>query len=734
MSPNRKSGPYGEGRDDARKKCERYDIAFELAQKIHEKRKKELKAQGYSGEPLREKLGSVGETADFLFKTQARELDRLAEEKRRQLKPRTEPNRDSRQSPSKKAATEMKNLAAGFKEHLDGKRKLAGQKREQNETKATKTKDIPRQQNTQRERSTDQKPLSLRDVLRDAKQIQEEKREEARRKRFPKETARGKNIETYHEIDHFHPQVKGVKVDSFKQLQQLVDREYPGCKRIKDFDKMMEGGRKHFDLIKKLDGKTHLEYGDIARFVRELDQDFTTVKDWTKIRKPPRIYPILESAISKSEGLARIEKLAQENNGIRNMEDVDRRLGHYYAEKEYRSSKNYDKDREMAEKHFKFMDLLREGGSSTEISRQLDVGWGEVGRWYKGIAPWMIQLASSIPDQTPREGCVWLPTVTGPKNNPSGFIEVPLKITHYNQVADVLKQISSIRTADIVKLEKQFGPSSKIDSFMYSLGALLADGSSQFATDSNLAGSRFVQSFGKAYEWGLTNGEGVRYHLSKIGIQMNRLADREYNPETMRYPTEGTYDYQSDSRPFVTWMRRSGLGLKDQDSKTYDSTDAEWILSAPKEWKTSFLQGLCDGDGCASIKSQYLSIATTANTDFFMDFLKSLDIQSHKGDGAVVINKRDSVKKMNEIGMFRYAKSRKDNLEKLTKMIESIDYSNPLSDAEIKHIKELRSSGKSWGSISESLFDKFGRTLPHYSIQRRYENDENKRETPAQSD
>ena len=513
--------------------------------------------------------------------------------------------------------------------------------------------------------------------------------------------------------------VRDDEVRSYKHLNEIVKKDFRGVMRIKGYDKMMAGAKKHFDLIERLSGRTHLEYGEVAKLAKTIDQDFISTQDWAVKTKSPRMYTALESAISKPEALAQIEKLIRENNGIRNMENIDRRLGHYYAEKEYRESPNYNKDREMAVKYFKFMDLLKDGGSLTEIGRQIDSGWSVVGRWYKGQPPWMVKLASSILEVSPKESNVWLPTVTGPKNNPGGFIEVPREVTSHHQILDVLKQVKSMDGPKIQELKKRFGPSSKIDSFMYALGSLLADGSTQLRTDSNLAGSRMIQALGRCYDWSLTYGDGTKYHLSRIGIEMNRIADREYRPKSAGYPSSGSYNFQSQSSPFITWMRRSSLGLKDSESKTYDSVNADWILSAPKDWRTSFFQGVCDGDGCASLKSQYLSIGTSSNTEFFQELLKSFEITSHKGDGAVMISAKNSVKKAEETGMFRYATSRKRNLEKLNKMIDTFDHSRNLTSEEIGLVKRMREQGKSWGAISESLYDEFGYTLPYYSISRR---------------
>ena len=84
-----------------------------------------------------------------------------------------------------------------------------------------------------------------------------------------------------------------------------------------------------------------------------------------------------------------------------------------------------------------------------------------------------------------------------------------------------------------------------------------------------------------------------------------------------------------------------------------------------------------------------------------------------------MISAKNSVKKAEETGMFRYATSRKRNLEKLNKMIDTFDHSRNLTSEEIGLVKRMREQGKSWGAISESLYDEFGYTLPYYSISRR---------------
>lgn len=119
-------------------------------------------------------------------------------------------------------------------------------------------------------------------------------------------------------------------------------------------------------------------------------------------------------------------------------------------------------------------------------------------------------------------------------------------------------------------------------------------------------------------------------------------------------------------------------------------------------------------EGCSTSK-----LCTSANSEFYRDLLKSFGMKTHEGGGAVVVNAHDSVKRAAEIGMFRYATSRKENLAKLAKMIDTYYAAPEMSPSEIAYVKKMRNQGESWGSISEALFDKFGHTWPYYTVMRR---------------
>jgi len=424
----------------------------------------------------------------------------------------------------------------------------------------------------------------------------------------------------------------------------------------------MELAKKDFKLLEEIEGRKFLAYGELSNLSRKFDINYSTVQDRILKAVPPKIISVLRDAISVPDAIKKLDRIRGAIDHIENMSGIYRRIDNYYAGQEYKESANYDKDREMAEKFFNFLEQFAQGGLLTDIAGLLGVSHSTVRRWSNSTIPWMIQLASAIPSEQPREDYVWLPLKTGQKNNPSNFIQVPLKIQSYRDMEHVISQLQPLEDGLTKDMRRKFGPSTPIDSFMYSLGSILSDGSIRLREETNIRSSSFGMALGQEYDWSLDYGDGTCYHLRILGIDAHRNQDSDFRESTRSYPSSGSHHWESEATPFLTWIRETCLGLESSDSKTYDSVSADWILDSPLNWRVSFLQGICDGDGCASLASQYVSIATTSNTEFFQGLLNTFEVESHIGDGAIIVSAHNSIARLAELGMFRYAADRKQNL------------------------------------------------------------------------
>ena len=221
-----------EGREARERDRERREMAYKVSKDIQRKKAKELKAKGLSGEALKDKLPSVGETADFLYKTQSDLLDRMAEEKRARMEQLAAAKKKTKAKLGRISSQKLSTAETDFRKHLDKKRKSSERGKEKRESKRSKrkeTKPKERKKRTPREQKQDD---SLKDLIDDARKMRDERIKHPKSKDRPKRKIRGKEVEKYHEVKHYVPKVRGKEVKSYKQLEEIVNRDFPGLKRV----------------------------------------------------------------------------------------------------------------------------------------------------------------------------------------------------------------------------------------------------------------------------------------------------------------------------------------------------------------------------------------------------------------------------------------------------------------------------------------------------------------------
>jgi hypothetical protein len=128
------------GRDARERKRERLDAAFDLARKIQADEIEKLRQAGFKGEKLKKKTPNLNELADSLLANHSDAIDRIVEEKKKQLAEMSKKAKSGisdargRSLSSKK----LESLASGFKDHLQRKKDSSEKKDDQAEKSASK--------------------------------------------------------------------------------------------------------------------------------------------------------------------------------------------------------------------------------------------------------------------------------------------------------------------------------------------------------------------------------------------------------------------------------------------------------------------------------------------------------------------------------------------------------------------------------------------------------------------
>jgi len=169
--------------------------------------------------------------------------------------------------------------------------------------------------------------------------------------------------------------------------------------------------------------------------------------------------------------------------------------------------------------------------------------------------------------------------------------------------------------------------------------------------------------------------------------------------------------------PLITWLKQSCLGFRMNQTTSKTPIKATWLLNAPHIIRLRTLQGINDGDGYASVKSQRLGIATSVNREFLQKLLKPLQIDStyYKTRRSVTICRNASIIKASSLPFFLHAVGRQENAEKLAEMIQvrKMQRRKSLPEPVIERMMQLKNRGSSRGTIIEKIFDEF-----HISLSR----------------
>jgi hypothetical protein len=521
-----------------------------------------------------------------------------------------------------------------------------------------------------------------------------------------------------------YPKVRGEQIKTKERLHDLVNGEYSGMKLKEDFSQRLKEAEAHLELMKEYEGKSNLKYGDISRLGKEIGVDPATVSNWTTKGMTPRLYSYMEWATPKSEASAKVREVLDGNNGIRFMKDLQGRLDNYYLGRHERNSHFYGREMKKAQKYFDFMEKYKNGGNHLDIAKEAGLSDSGARDYLNGGKPWLVRLGAQIPAEKPRDGYKWLPKVGGTNAMRDDWIRVPEKVTSHEQIKEVLKNLQPLENRNMREWAKKYGNMTREEGFMHLLGTYVSDSR---VSSSSTSSDALALNLSKKYKWSKDFGEATCYHLGQIGISAHRVADKEPFTSDMKTPRgirrirgEAQFEWMSENSPILKWMRESCLGFEDTP-KTYQKTDADWLLNAPKDLRAAFLQGLSDGDGGVSTRGYYYTISTHSNHELVRRLLDSFGVETYESRTYVRTSGFDEVKRAAEIPPFRYAKERQEALDKTVKMIDArrrFWRSHPPSEREVKFMSNLRGQGISYGEIGEKLYDKFGYTLDPRDIRK----------------
>ncbi|MFX0168919.1 MAG: LAGLIDADG family homing endonuclease [Candidatus Hodarchaeota archaeon] len=519
----------------------------------------------------------------------------------------------------------------------------------------------------------------------------------------------------YAPINLWHPTINTTPIPSIDHLHQILDTDYPGLKRNPQYTEWLTDAETHLQLIQHLQGKTHLQRGDRQRLGEALGitrQKFTA---WAQDARQPRLYYELTRMLSKTEAQTKITQLHGENHGITSTDDVLARLATYYLTPLHEQSPHHTKRLTQCTQYFHALHLLQDGGTYLDVARTLSVHHSDIMRWLDGSRPDYIELTRHIPTTPPNPGYKWLPLNLDRAFVPTTVIQAPQVITHHKHILPVLDQLHPLTNKTMQRWQTRFGLPNQLDAFYYLLGLIVSDYDKQRA---RISSTELILNLSKNYTWSEQVGEAASYYFGQLGIH-----SEEGNPHDSSAGKGMCHKWRTQKSPLITWIIQSVLGLKPGERTTYQPIEANWFLEAPEAQRIAFLQGLNDGDGCASVLDQRLSNTCGPNIPFVQELLATFNIPSTHDKFRVRISSLKGLIRAAKLPFFRHATDRQTNAEKITKMaqVRLIQQPGVSSPEMLDRMIELKDQHFSNGQIAEIIFDEMGISFNPSTIRRRLE-------------
>ncbi|MBI2648297.1 MAG: hypothetical protein HYW93_01410 [Thaumarchaeota archaeon] len=367
-----------------------------------------------------------------------------------------------------------------------------------------------------------------------------------------------------------------------------------------------------------------------------------------------------------------------------------------------------DNDPPQYHKFATALKLAHQGVENPLIAVRVGVSPTTIISWISGEkAPKLVHyLRAYLRMGDPAAGAVWLSVETSHGHAiPIGtFIQVPLIVKSWAEIGSVIRQLQPLQDVR-TGLDRRY-------LFGFLLGMLIGDSdkSHQGRSHRHLA---LVLSM--RYDTNLKLGEFMCQCAQSFGLRMQRSKDL---PRPEKKP-HGFYQWTSQSSPLIDWIFNVALGLRDEQTTTYDAIKADWAIEAPLEFRIGLLQGLAESDGSVNVSGQELEFWIGPNWSFMTALLASLGLCSFRSREAVSLSKSQAVKAFFIPAFSPILKTvRYQRLDRLAKGTKPSQGGGRLSEEIRAEIGELKSSGFSASRIIRTILDRHGLLLSFEAVHR----------------
>lgn len=229
----------------------------------------------------------------------------------------------------------------------------------------------------------------------------------------------------------------------------------------------------------------------------------------------------------------------------------------------------------------------------------------------------------------PLPGFQWLPIELKPRGTPGkDWIQVPKRVRSFRDLLFVLEQchfagVNQLSMKAFGYRNRQEVIKDRSNLFGFLLGAIVGDagkhakGVTRFSSRS----LSLVLSKNKPNSFRFGEFFSICGNAS-LNLGVHRVGDLPVS--SRRYGKTECYYWISSSSPLISWIFNECLGLKDGETTTYDPLRMDWLLSAPRQFRIHFVQGLAESDAWPDAADDVVKLVSSPNTELLKKLLESL--------------------------------------------------------------------------------------------------------------
>jgi len=226
-----------------------------------------------------------------------------------------------------------------------------------------------------------------------------------------------------------------------------------------------------------------------------------------------------------------------------------------------------------------------------------------------------------------------LPLRLKPRGTPGDrWVQVPKSPMTYDVLDDFIHKVTPIKPDETVL--RDFGFSSvedvereRTNLFGHLLGAIVGDFGKGLRSSTKFPSMRLslVLSTNKpnSYRFGTF---ATFCANASVGLGMHQMNNLPIS--NTRYGKSECFAWNSPTSPLVAWIFYDCLGLKNGENTTYNPVRMKWLLRAPSEFCTQFIQGVAESDGWPDAGADVAKVVSSPNTKLFKAVLENLGCPS----------------------------------------------------------------------------------------------------------